>query len=269
MVQATKTSTDVNLSLALVTNPDEEKKIALDIFSNSLVNFLEASLEETLNIIDDYNGVVIALLMNDAGLKKDLEKALYKNLEKLTHQEFKLDNVAHAPSIRNWLHDFISRHGTAMFDNMTLTQYLTSAPNVKVLSEEEKKLVKKLLMLYRNIKFFPESMKDVPATDWQIIPIKEKGEEMAKARPVSGPPKSEEEEKLNKLRQAEDKYDKGSLEKLALEEEVSEELNKQKKIKKMQTMANRYKDGSLERKAIEEEIEKLARPVPPAGGFGG
>lgn len=151
-------------------NKEEEKKSSLEVFSNNLESFLSASLESTIEIIKDYNGILILLLLDDPNFKKSLEKVFLANPEKLTHSEFISEGAPHSPSIANWLKDFIKQFGSGMFDNLVMARYMTTSKNIKNLSEEEKQLVKKLLLTYRNLKFFPESMPSDDGEGWEIIP---------------------------------------------------------------------------------------------------
>ncbi|MFH1662107.1 MAG: hypothetical protein ABIA02_03355 [Candidatus Falkowbacteria bacterium] len=200
---------------------DKAKNIALDMFKENLVNEMYGNLI----IAELVNSRIFYILSRDLNFKKELEKALYKNLEKLTHKEFILDGKPRTPSIKNWLVDFIKHNGAGMFDNLALSQYIINSSNAKKLDDDGKKLLKKLLMLYRNLKFFPESMPSDDGSSWEIIPVEDK-EELSKARTVSKP--------------VIDKIDK-----------------KESEVDELKKMLENYPEGSLERKAINEEIAKV------------
>ncbi len=231
-------------------DPEEEERAAINIFENNLIDVLRDNSKEALSHL---NGGLIYLLFNKKGFKEKIFKVLFDNETKLTHKKFILGGKAVRPTVGNWIKDFIKYYGTENFNNVVLTKYITTSPNVKILDEEEKKLVRKLLQVYRNIKFFPESMGDAPPEEWEIIPTERTGEKLTKARRVSGPPETEEEKEMKTLKQMEEKYDEKSLERLALEEEIK----KKRKIEELKIVANKYKEGSLERRAIEEEIRRL------------
>src|SRR3989339_420622 len=114
-------------------------------------------------------------------------------------------------------------------------------------------IFKKLLQLYRNLKFFPDSMKDIPVDDWEIVPIDKFV--VKKHSELSGPPKTKGEKEIEKLRQEEGDYAENSLERKMLEEEVE----KKEQIENLQSEANKYPQGSLEKKALESEIKKLLK----------
>ncbi|MBU4332163.1 hypothetical protein KKD20_03510 [Patescibacteria group bacterium] len=226
-----------------------EEKIK-DIFQNRLIETLNGD-EEFKEVL---NEELVAQFLSGGELKQgELLKVLLDNQERITHKNFIIDGRPHSPSIANWLKDFIKVNGSGVFDNLVLTEHITNSENTKILDEQEKMLVKRLFLFYRNLKFFPESMGDLPMEQWEIIPIEKESEGMAKARTVSGPPATAAEEKIEELKQEEQKYGKGGLEEKAIEEEIE----KEKKIEELRAMAGQYPEGSLERKAVEEEMRKL------------
>jgi hypothetical protein len=226
----------------------EEKKVITEAFESGFFDLLQES-DKTLSAI---NSRTMYFMSQDNNFKLNLEKALYKNEENLTNGKFVLENSHQAPSVKNWLQDFIKQYGTSFFNNITMSRYIADSPNARNLSEEEKKRVKQLLQVYRNIKFFPESQGEAPVEEWQIIPIK-RLESLTKARQVEGPPKTKKEVEIEELKQVEEKMEEGSLERKAMDEEIA----RQKQVEELTFMANKYKEGSLERKAIEEEIRRL------------
>ncbi|MEA3398504.1 MAG: hypothetical protein U9R06_02040 [Patescibacteria group bacterium] len=228
--------------------PEQEKKLVLKIFEKDLLR----DLNNNPIIIRKINSRIFSLLSQDLGFKKSMENALYCNLQKLTHKHFILEGKLHAPSVRNWIRDFIKKHGTSLFDNVDLTDYATNSENGKELDAEERKLVTRLLILYRNVKFFPDSMASDDGEGWEIIPVEDSIPE--EKRPISGPPKTPAEKRIDELKQEEEKYGQDSLAGRAIEEEISHE----KRIEDLRIEANKYPAGSLERRALEEEIRKLA-----------
>ncbi|MDO9399413.1 MAG: hypothetical protein Q7T79_01880 [bacterium] len=197
----------------------EEKSVAEEIFKQGLVN----ELNNHFVIAEAVNAKLFYILANDLNFKKELENALYVNQEKLTHKEFILDGKPHSPNIGNWLKDFIKKNGSGIFDNLVLAEYLINSENAKKLESKERELLRKLLLLYRNIKFFPESMPTDTGEGWEIIPIDEIEEKIVKTEEIKA---------------------------IEAKTEISEKDNLIK-------MAEQYPVDSLERKAIEEEMEKV------------
>ncbi len=193
---------------------------------------LEMSQPEDAELVEDYNITLIRIILEDKDFKERLEKALLANQEKLTFKKFELEGKLKRPTAANWLKDFIKRQGAEIFNNIELSRYITDAKNAKLLSEDERQLLKKLLLLYRNLKFFPESMKDKKVGDWEIVPvekeevlnkIKDERSEVKKEDEISGgKPNSE----LEELRKLAEQYAEGSLERRAIEEEIGEIRNK-------------------------------------------
>lgn len=233
-------------------NIEKEKEDSKEIFSSMLQYFLADHVNPFL---DDYNLNLIELISTDKNFKKELETLLYNNGELITHEKFEIDGGPQTPSIGNWIQDFIANNGSEIFDNLTLSNYLTNSKNARILSFDDKKIVQKLLILYRNLKFFPESMPSDDPDDWEIIPTDRFTEGLEKARFVSGPPKTEEEKEIDQIREEEEKYAVGGLERLALEEEIS----RKKQVEELKIVASKYRDGTLEKSAVLEEIKRLER----------
>jgi hypothetical protein len=217
-------------------NWEEEAKNCLDNFREGLADFLSFD-----NYSDEYNQVLISLLVEkERQFQNELEKAILNNNEILTSASFSVDGKPVMPTISNWLKYFIKEKGSSLFDNIILTNFLTDSQNCRVLSEEEKKTVKRLLLLYRNFKFFPDSMPNQTGEGWEIIPSEGEVSGSGKARTVSTP-------------QTGDFFAKAKA--AAAGSAISEE--DRKKIDDLKKMALNYKTGSLERMAVDEEIKKI------------
>ncbi len=231
---------------------DEKKEVVLNIFSNNLI-------EEFYNdsqIIEAINKQIFSILSIDLNFKKEMEKALYKNLEKLTHKKFILDSKTHTPSIRNWLTYFFKLKGTGIFDNVVATDFITKSENAKRLSEQEKKDLYRLLYTYRSIKFFPNSMPSDDGVNWEIIPLEKKeAKSLAKEREYSQ--KTGRAALLEQLEGNIDDYPENSLEREILEEESE----KDREYHKLLLLAKKYPEGSLERRAVEDELAKMEKQL--------
>ncbi|MFA7365314.1 MAG: hypothetical protein WCZ12_03090 [Patescibacteria group bacterium] len=133
----------------------------------------------------------------------------------------------------------MKENGSDMFNNIALAKYISSSVNCVKLDSDEKRLVKKVLRLYRNLNFFPESMKDVPFVEWEIIPVDKDDvvREQKKEEIISSPEKAEEEKEIEKVRKT-------------LEDKSLEELN---------DLLKNNPDKNLKRKAIESEIKKIKK----------
>ena len=231
---------------------EKEKKNNLEIFSSSVKYFLQAQYDEYLNT---YNKLLILLLFEDNNFKKELEKTLYNNAELLTHAHFDVEGKPISPTIGNWVQDFIRAYGTAYANNLAITKYITESKNAERLNPDDKKLLQKLLQLYRNLKFFPDAFSDLPPERWEIIPSSEDKSDSIKPEKKLTFPKTKAEKEIDSLVHEEEKYKEGGLERLAIEEEV----DKKKKVEELEIELRRYKDGSLEKQAILEELNVLKR----------
>ncbi len=233
----------------IVYNPDKEKEDAIMIFRENLTPFLYTDNNPFLK---DFNFTLIQLMSEDKQFQNNLIRSLFANLEKVTHKKFLIDNKPHAPSVRNWLKSFIKVYGSGNFDNLTLSNFITNADNAKILNDEERAALKKLLLVYRNTKFFAENFKNLPPEKWEIFPVEkeDKTKKIAKKQPISA-----REEVVKTLKGDVEDYPEGSLEREVLEEEKG----KEREIQKLLLLAAKYKPDSLEYRAIQEEIKKLEK----------
>ena len=230
-------------------NAKKEKKDSFKIFENSIKHLL---VNVDKNVLESYNLTLLELITEDIKFKRDLENSLYHNKETITTSKFKLKDVPEKPTIGNWLKDFIKKNGTTIFSDVVLSEYLTRTDNTKNLYTNERVLLSKLLQLYRNLKFYPESQKGVREDDWEIIPAEEIKEKESKRKTI-GTPKTIAEKNIEKMKEEASHYGENSLEHLAVEEEIEYE----KKIEELRFMATKFAEGSLEKKAIEEELKKM------------
>jgi hypothetical protein len=232
--------------------PDKtiEKNSALDLFTSGLVDLLDSESDSLFELIDDYNGILMLLMAEDQKFKKDLENALYSSAEELTKNEIIISDKNARPTIANWIKDFISYYGSAIFDNLVVSKYMTFSENAKKLEREEKNSLIKLLKLYRNLKFFPESLKGVPESEWQIIPI-ERNKFMrvgAERKETVIYPEEEQEEQGGEdvSKPAEPEPEKPPI-----------KSDKELMLETLEKMSAKYAPGTLQRRAVEEEIRKL------------
>lgn len=235
-----------------VVESQEEKIALISLFNNDMADILKFGTKEDFAYL---NNPLLFLLVKNVNFKLNLTKTLLENQEVLTSPSFILNGRLAKPTISNWLADFIKVFGSGMPDNVGISNYLVTSPNNKALNEQEKTAVHRLLGLYRNLKFFPDSMQGLPQERWEIFSAEVSRDSFAKARAISGPPKSETELELEELNKASGDYEEGSLEKKLVDEEIAAN----KKIEELQFIADKFPIGSLERKAIEGEIKRLRR----------
>jgi hypothetical protein len=204
----------------------ERKELILDIFENQILKHLSADDD----YLKDLNVAIFLTLNEDENLEDKIESLLYVNQEKITNHQIILDGHPASPSIANWLKDFIKQYGSDLFNEVTLAEYLTQSLNIRQLKPEEKDLIRKLLKLYRNLVFFPESMDGILMDDWEIFPVNKKNP------------------------------DSLSITKEKISEETESIIStKQKTILDLQKSLTKYPSSSLEYKAISQEINRLNR----------
>lgn len=148
-----------------------EKEDALKIFSSKITPFLESPESDLSEIIFDYNTVLIEVLDKEPAFKDKLVAALSDNKEAVTSKKIILKGRPVEPVVGNWLKVFIEKNGIEYFDNLKLSEFLNYSENCKQLSEVERGRLLNLFSLYRNLRFFPQTLADVPLENWQIIPF--------------------------------------------------------------------------------------------------
>lgn len=201
---------------------EDRKELILKTFTEGLVPMINSNPDK----IKEFNIALFQAFNEDEDLELKAESLLYTNQEKLGNHQIILDGHPASPSVANWLKDFIKKYGSDLFNEVTLAEYLSQSPNIKSIKPEEKDLVKKILKLYRNLVFFPESMDGVSLENWEIIPT-------------------------------------GGVIKTDIEKEnISENpviTERQKTIFDLQKNLTKYSTTSLEHKAISQEINRLSR----------
>jgi len=235
---------DLNLDLK------KEKIDAPEIFNKNLVSIF--SDEEGKEFISDYNDIIIALIAEDADFSQFLESALYSNQEKISTNNIIIEDKEVPPTISNWLKDFIKINGSEMFDELKMAEYLSASANAKKLTQSEKDLLRKLLKLYRNLAFFPDSMGNNPIEDWQIIPV----DKVEINKKVSKPEVFQDALEDNKP------IISKSLS-VFPSSPAPAHLNTKKlediPLNELQEALTQYAPGSLEYKAVKQEIEHLKK----------
>ncbi len=155
---------------------EEEMRDMEDLLINDLLAILNDKNKDSLNML---NGELIYFLSKFPQFKNRLANNLLENKEKLGNGSISLSGQKAEPSIGNWLLDFVNQKGSDYFDNVVLSDYLANSANARQLDNDNKKILAKVLVLYRNLKFFPQTLENLPPEKWGIIPI-----ETAKEQPL-------------------------------------------------------------------------------------
>ncbi|MFH1413133.1 MAG: hypothetical protein ABIG10_03875 [bacterium] len=208
-------------------DPDQEK-IAVDIlFNNHILDVLRDENPETLAIL---NSGLLYLLNNEEGLQKKLEQMLLDNQVKITSQEITINDKKFEPTAGNWIRSFINSAGLDKYDIMAVSDYLIKSGDVNVLSEKERSIVNRLITIYLNIKFYPESIADKPLTELHIIPLpagkENKFKKVVKPQPAIIKSPEQISSSILKLQKMAENYSQGSLERLVIEEEIKKQQAK-------------------------------------------
>jgi hypothetical protein len=179
-----------------------------------------------------------------------LVNKLLNNQEILTVDRLVLQGKQVEATIGNWLNYFLTEKGSGMFDAVALSDFMATAPAMKGLDEEGKWLVRNLLLTYRNLKFFPDSMPSDESSEWFFLPVEVAERPVARASaPVAGVTSSGTETQATAIQPA-FKPDLPTV-------DFNVSPAKQAQLMELKKILNNYPAGSLERLALEEEINRL------------
>jgi hypothetical protein len=163
-------------------DPKQEHDYVIDFLSNNLIELLKADSPAASVCL---NSGLIYLLFNSEGFKDEADKIILSSSELIGTRNIIIDGREVAPSVANWLKEFIKKNGTDLFNDIALAQYLDNSENVKKLSGYHREILSNLLRFYKNITFFPESMSNVLPDKWQIFPFSFPEEDLGSKKSVS------------------------------------------------------------------------------------
>lgn len=114
---------------------------------------LKDVLDSEIDVLNVLKGklLIIPGVLRDSYLE-ELRGALRNNEQRIGTQPIKIDNEAVAPTIKNWLEDYSKILGPEYHDPAERIQYLFQSPNVNLLSDKDKEILKALLKLYDALK---------------------------------------------------------------------------------------------------------------------
>lgn len=232
------------------TDSDSEVAVALSLFNGGLLHILQNNDNET---VFDLNGGLAYLLNYNSELKSELADLIINSQEMISEKNILLGGKQVSSTISNWLKDFMQKQGSGNFDNLAISQYLTSSENAKSLDLNDKKLLGNTFQLYRNIRFYPESMKDFAPEQWFIVPVDPSFLEALRKKAGE-----------NKPIDAATGGDNAPAAVPAKENGIATAPTvpavssvKETRVAELQAMAAAFPVDSLERRAIEQEIASL------------
>lgn len=237
---------------------EKEERISTYLLEKDLVTILKNSDPSAPRSL---NGSMLYLLTNKIDSLDKFIRALLANQEVLTKNLLIINNKKEDPTIANWIKSFIKENGSNNFSNIVLAKFLTSSVNCLNLDEVERRLVRKVLRLYRNLSFFPDSMANIPFNEWEIVPL-DRDNIISDSLSMKKSKNIDEVGEINNvdvLKNNSENISKNDLEKEDLDKKENFFSEKEQKIKEMELMLEKYPEKSLERKAIESEINKLKK----------
>ena len=249
---------------------DIQNELTREIFSNLLLiktedpiisedrikEYFKSSILKLLKdgpLAKEVNKTIFATFVFDETFQDELLKIFLFNEETIGNSRIFLSGRDVIPTIGNWIRDFIVKYGSDTFSDVALAEYLSSSQNVKNLKSEEKESLRKVLRVYYNLSFFPDSVDNLTPDNWQIIPVDKLASDEIfdvlsdeKPKPSATPIPQNVNPQI--ITQTE-----------ILEEAAVPELTeRQKTIFDLQKTLTKYSPSSLEYKAIHQEINRLS-----------
>lgn len=145
----------------------QEKEYLRKIFKEDLL----VELKDSPFLKNAFNFRIFDILEKDINFKRELERLLYDNNERVTANNIVVSGQTVAPTIANWLRDFINTAGSANFNSVVFSNYLVNSANTKNLTPEERSILADLISVYKNLKFFEEEVEGKEIDDWRILPF--------------------------------------------------------------------------------------------------
>lgn len=140
----------LNLILQLGRLPE---KTIFDLFENSIqLYYLE--MIDYADLWQLIRAKLVTMFDVDErnNFKKQLSKLLLRNKNLITKIALERDGKEHEPSIDQWLIDYTSFVGIKSVDAVKMNEYFTVNNNFKKLSDEDKNIVRQLIILYERLK---------------------------------------------------------------------------------------------------------------------
>lgn len=233
---------------------NEEERIVISFLSENILEILSST--DNLDSLQ-MNGSLIYLLLNKKDSLAKFSRALLSNNELLSKNRILLGGKEQEASVSNLIKHFIEKNGSGMFSSIALAKYLSSPEISSILSQNEKKLLRKVLKVYYNLVFFPDSMANLPINEWEIFPVED--------LPLSSPEQKDfaGAESINKtidLSKKTEEVPDFTKEKSDLTKSIKQVIDsREKEIKILKELLQKYPKKSLEKKAIESELEKIEK----------
>lgn len=254
----------------------EEEDYVTDILKNDLLSIFKTS---SLSANTALNRGFIYLLFNAEGFKESALRIIMSSQSLIGKNNILMDGREVAPSVANWLKNFIKEKGSDMFDDIVLAQYLDNNNGAKQLSQEEKEILSSLLRFYKNINFFPESMQNIAPDKWQIFPFEVPIDSISQPekKVINDVLEEDSEPKKDEIKQDEIKQESLNIaiapeKTLSFDDKKEDENNNvesfikseekelnldEENLLNLKKALNKYQPLSLEYKAISAEIRRL------------
>lgn len=229
------------------------KDEVIRIFHSELAAILKNQTLENNQFLKNLNEGVFFWLSQDGLFQNSLVKSFFNNQEILTTKRLNFEGQEIQPTIAHWLKLFVNRVGADSCNELIIAQYLSDSPDVKKLSVEEKNAIRKLIRVYYNLAFFPDSLNGIILENWEIIPTnKIKNDEIKKELKTPAPAVSKKVASpvISRLQT----ISPAPTPKIAEISSPDESL-----LQELELAIKNYSDNTLEYKVLNQEIKRLRR----------
>jgi hypothetical protein len=146
-------------------NLNEEKSEIINQLSSDLSALLAPETNDGNGLMQEANWLLGYVMFNSTTAKQEFAKALINNQTLLNTA------TAQPESVNFWLTDFLSFVNGNYADNLLTARYFVESAKFKQLTEIDKKRVKNLIYLYRNINVFPANFNVHQPEQIQFFPV--------------------------------------------------------------------------------------------------
>lgn len=222
----------------------EERLVRMqEFFKHGLTEALRSSMNEISKAVNDD---LIDLLTEKEIYRAVLEKALTESQEMIGKEKINLGEREFEPTCANWFKDFFAVVGTQEIDAVKIANYILQSQNAKKLTKTDQELLRRLLLLYHNIKLFPSPFAETPVAEWQILPIAYTEQQSTNSLPH-----------LKSVKPSPVTSPLDSVPIPTTKKPTPPTVAPNQELMNLKNMLLQYPPNSLERKAIEEEIRKM------------
>ncbi len=189
---------------------------AIDLFRKHFLVIIKTSIKWEINLENKLRAKVFGIsnIWKRDPFLKNIREALKENIEILGDSQIIIgsNNKPKEPSVRNWLADYDNLIGAGEHGELDISNYLFKSKNVRILSFEDKMILKKILRLYEKLKLDMAHPNGIATYPLSVFGIREVGTGLDKKyMPLDPEEYKKEIEKRKKAREEKKKIIRGEM----------------------------------------------------------